>query len=95
MCIRDRFTHTPLAQACVPAHARPQAPQFRASLSVSTHARPHSVCPVGHVDVHREATHAAVPPVGGAQAVPHAPQFAVLVRVSVSHPLAALPSQLA
>ena len=50
-----------------------------------------AVCPGG-----QESTHAALLqmfPV--AQARPHPPQWAPLDRVSVSHPLATLPSQLA
>ena len=50
--------------------------------------------PALHVTVHALAAHPGVLLALAGQAFPHAPQFITAVRTSVSHPLAALPSQL-
>jgi hypothetical protein len=46
------------------------------------------------VNPHAPAAQVAAPLAGAGQLVPHAPQWAAVVRVSVSQPLAAMPSQL-
>jgi hypothetical protein len=77
----------------------PQRPQFMELMRVSTsqplEAVPSQLAkPVVHAPMaHAPATHAAVELAPATQRLPHAPQWARVVRVLVSHPLAALPSQ--
>ncbi len=79
-------------QICIIPQAVPQAPQLDTSTLVSTQDIPQRTCPAGHPDTHTPmlALHTGVAPV---HALPHAPQFVVLLS-GVSHPLAAIPSQL-
>jgi len=87
-----------MAAALGKLHARPHMPQWAALVRVSA-SQPLAALPsqlakfaAQAVRVQAPAVHAPVP-LAGAQARPHAPQFAMVSRV-VSQPLAALPSQL-
>lgn len=65
----------------VVGHRLPQLPQLRKSDVVSVQVEPHAVMPVGQL--HAPETQLAP----SAQAVPHAPQWALLVLVSTQIPL--------
>jgi hypothetical protein len=72
-------THAPFMH--VPAHARPQPPQFALLVIVSTQAFPHSICPAA------EQPH--VPPLQtepAGQAMPQPPQLSALFVVSTHAP---------
>jgi len=94
------IAQAPAVHAPVPLaglHARPQAPQWAEVSSVASQplaALPSQLPrPAAQAVPQVPAVHAADPPAGAGQALLQAPQWAVLVRVSVSQPLAALPSQ--
>jgi hypothetical protein len=72
-------------------HTLPQRPQLLTSDASKTQRPAHIVVGDMHTVVHVGVAPEHTWPV--AHARPHAPQWAVLVRVSVSQPLAALPSQ--
>ena len=84
-----------LVQVAPAGQALPQAPHAAGSLLRLRQVPEQLVCPDGQVRLHAALTHAAEPPVGAVHGRLHAPQWAELVRVSTSHPLAVLPSQLA
>ncbi len=93
-------THTPEAHACVAtlvsAHTRPHDPQLFGSKLVDVQLPEHSVRPAPHVAVQVPAVHTRpAPHAVEALAVLHAPQLLESLAVLTSHPLAALPSQLA
>ena len=81
-----------------PAQALPHAPQFAVPESAASQpfeATPsQSAKPERHAMRHVPAVQTGAALGAAAQVVPHAPQCAVLTRVSTSHPLAAMPSQL-
>jgi hypothetical protein len=83
-----------LEHVCVVLQGRPQAPQLPLSVRRFRQTPEQLVCPLGHVALHVPLRHAAEPPVGAVHTRPQAPQWATVLRRSVSHPLAALPSQL-
>jgi hypothetical protein len=83
-----------LAQFWLVPQAAPQLPQESRSVWRLRHVPEQLLCPDGHAAEHELLTQLVVPPVGGAHGRPHPPQFEGLLRVSVSQPLAALPSQL-
>jgi hypothetical protein len=94
------IAQAPAVHAPVPLaglQARPHAPQWVVVSRVASQplaALPsQSPRPAAQATPQAPALHAAVPPVVAAQARPHVPQWVVDVRVSVSQPLAALPSQ--
>jgi hypothetical protein len=99
--LHEATPQTPAAQEAVPlvaVQALPQRPQFatlvRVSASQPLVALPsQSAKPVAQVLTHADATHEAVAFARMGHTVPQAPQCAVLVRVSVSHPFVALVSQ--
>lgn len=70
-------------------HTAPHPPQLLTSVLVFTHAPPHELYPVLHVDVQLLPLHAAdalgMP--GDGQACPHVPQFATSVVVFTHVPL--------
>jgi hypothetical protein len=78
-------THIPVSQRWPAAHARPHAPQLRASICVLVHIPPQFVVPAGHVTMiatHAPAAHISV----AAHARPHIPQCARVVAVSTHAP---------
>jgi hypothetical protein len=81
-------------QARAVPHETPQAPQFPGSRVRSTQAFPQRVVPAGQPPTHAPAMHVALPPVGGTQALPHAPQWAMLVAVSTHWPLQKTPEHI-
>jgi hypothetical protein len=86
------------AAALAKAHARPHDPQFAGSLVVAASqplvALPsHSAKPATQVTAHAPREHAGTPLGRGGQALSQRPQWATALRVSVSQPLVALPSQ--
>ncbi len=89
---------TQVADALSAAHALAQAPQFdglaRRSTSHPSSATPlQSAKPSAHaLTAQRPAAH-SLAALGSAQTLPQAPQCARLARVSVSQPVAAMPSQ--
>jgi nicotinate-nucleotide--dimethylbenzimidazole phosphoribosyltransferase len=90
--------HAPAEHTRPAAQAVPHAPQLALSLRVST-SQPLAALPSQSTKPVAQAATAQAPAaqvgvaLGSAQARPQAPQFAALVRVSVSQPLAAAPSQ--
>lgn len=78
-------------------HARPQAPQLAGAARSVSHpldGSPSQFANPGlQANPQEPPAHAALALVGVAQARPHAPQCAALVRTSASHPLLASPSQ--
>jgi hypothetical protein len=65
--------HVPLLHSWPAAHARPQAPQLRASMLVLVHSPPQLVVPIGHTTI--SATHAPALHISpAAHARPQAPQ---------------------
>jgi len=93
--------HAPAVHVAVPlaaVHVRPHTPQFVALVRVST-SQPLAGLPSQSAKpaLHAPITQAPAAHMGAAlaklQARPHMPQFVALVRVSASHPLAALRSQ--
>ncbi|MFO0602212.1 MAG: hypothetical protein U0324_03510 [Polyangiales bacterium] len=95
-------SHTPLVQAARPPaarQARPQPPQWAAEVRVSASqpldgSMSQSAKPASQAYEQAPAAHEAAAWARVAQAMPQPPQWAVVVRVSVSQPLASLPSQL-
>jgi hypothetical protein len=81
-----------------PTQVRPQLPQWSVardrSVSQPSPGLPlHSPKPAAQVTAHAEATHAGTVFRGAGHDRPQAPQAVTLLRVSVSHPFPALPSQ--
>jgi hypothetical protein len=95
----DAAMHVPLLQLAPAAHARPHIPQLVALVlrlvSQPLAALPsQSPKPALQLSPHAPAAHVAVALAPAAHILPHIPQFAALVRRSISQPLTALPSQL-
>jgi hypothetical protein len=96
--IPQSVAHDPWRHTCVAGQARPHAPQWAGvdwrsasqPLAASRSQSPRLATQV--ITAHVPAAHVAVA-LGSAQARPHIPQWSLAVRVSVSQPLAALPSQ--
>ena len=84
-----------LPQVAPAGQTLPQLPHEAGSVLRLRQVPEQLVSPDGQVRLHAALTHAAEPPVGAVHGRLHAPQWAELVRVSTSHPLAVLPSQLA
>ena len=82
------------AHTIVPVCSHPPEPEDVQLAPVARHVPPQLVCPEGHPPLaQRPAVQVALPPVGAVQRLPHVPQWAVSLVVSVSQPLAAMPSQ--
>ena len=93
--------HDPVSQpavACAGSHALPQAPQSVTVLSCRSHPLPASSSqspkPLAHSRPHVPPEQSGVafgPPL---HTIPHEPQFMALLRMFVSQPFIAMPSQL-
>ncbi len=81
----------PPPQSRPDGHTVPHAPQLEGSFEVTTQVVPQRVCPGGHGAPHRPRAQTSL----AEQVVPQRPQLALLVCAFTSHPLAAVPSQLA
>ncbi len=77
----------------VPGSWHPPLPGDVHVAPVGRHTPPQFDCPAGQLCTQTLATHAAEPPAGAAHVLPQRPQWAVVVRVSTSQPLPAMPSQ--
>jgi hypothetical protein len=97
------LTHDALPSAATeqkgvpPEHALPQTPHEAVPERLASQpfdALPSQLAePGSHAKPQRPAAHVALAPATAGQAIAQRPQFATLVRVSVSHPLAAFMSQ--
>jgi hypothetical protein len=92
-------THAPAVQACPDGHTTPQPPQLAASVR-SERSHPlaglasQSPKPALQVNPQEPARHVAAEALAGVgHALPHRPQWEVLVANAASQPLAAEPSQ--
>lgn len=80
--------HAPPAQYCPDGHARPQPPQFAASVFTSTHALAQSTLPAGHdVVTHAPSLHDCPE----AHARPQPPQCAASLSVYTHAPAQSVP----
>jgi hypothetical protein len=71
ICSSCGHPHFPSAQVADEGHAIPHAPQFAASVDVSTHDVPHDTRPIAHAASHAPAEHASP----ASHTWPHEPQF--------------------